>query len=355
MRALYWTIGMTAGAVVLAGFWLNLRVPSAQLAPNETRQPAGGDHWAAARQQAWEAAVLVQHPPYGPETWQQAKLKWRQAIRLLEAIPADAPTAAQVQEKLKLYRRSYAEISNRLATEESAATSLQAAKDLALQAAVAVQNPPHSLRVWQRAQDKWQAALSHLEAISPQTSVFRQREEKLALYRANHRQISRRIETETIARSLLQRVSEADLRLSALPSRTLVSTTSAPVGLSYEDYDRLVQELEAALGDFERQGGKDHPLGQELRDTIADYRFARDLWKSYLNFKQRNSDWLQGDEPFNQLLPLSAGDRDRLLERYQFEPFSKGQRVSLKFTIWEIWRHAHDRVTKAQKTYPSTK
>jgi hypothetical protein len=352
MRVLYWTIGMTAGAVVLAGSWLNLRVPPAQISPDEaSSQPFSGDRWAAARQQAWEAAVLVQRPPHGPETWQQAKLKWRQAIRLLEAIPTDAPTAAQVQEKLKIYRRNYAEISDLLATEEAAVTRLQAAKDLALQAAVAGQNPPHSPRVWQRARDKWQAAISHLEAISPQTSVFRQREEKLTLYRANHRQISRRIDTETIARSLLQRVSEANARLSALPNRALVSTTSEPVGLRYEDYDRLVQELETALGNFERQGGKDHPLGAELRDTIADYRFASDLWKSYLNFKQRNSDWLQGEEPFNQLLPLSASDRARLLERYQFEPFSKNQRVSLKFTIWEIWRHAHDRIAKTQEKF----
>ena len=351
MRVLYWTIGIAAGAVVLVGSWLRQQLPLAQSLDQAASQTISGDHFAAARQQAWEAAVLVQHPPHGPETWQQAKLKWRQAIRLLEAIPADTPIAPQVQEKLRTYRQNYAQISDRLTAEESAIASLQAAKDAALQAAVAVQNPPHSLRVWQRAEEKWQAAIAQLETISPRTSVFRQKEEKLALYQANRREISQRVNTETMAQSLMQRVVEVDSRLSALPNRALVNTTPEPVGISYEDYDRLVQGLETALGNFERQGGQGHALLPELRDTIDDYRFANSLWKSYLNFKQYNSEWLNGNEPFNQLVPLSAADRDRLLERYQFEPFSSGKRVSLKFTIWEIWSHAHERVVRTQERF----
>ena len=350
MRVLYWTIAAFAGGVVFTNFWLKQRsiLPDFS-AGGVAEQTMTGDRFAAARQQAWEAAVLVQNPPHPLETWQQAKVKWRQSIRLLEAIPANAPAAAQVQEKLTAYRQNYAEISDRLAVEESAGTNLKAAKDLAWQAAVLVQKPPHSLRVWQRAQEKWQAAIVQLEPISPKSSVFQQREEKLALYRANQHQISQRISTETMAQSFFQRLAEVDTRLSALPKRAFANATSEPLGINYEDYDRLVQELEAALGNFEQQGGKDHPLLSELRDVVNDYRFANTLWKSYLSFKQYNNEWLNGEEPFNQLVPLSASDRDRLLERYQFEPFSSGKRVSLKFTVWEIWSHVHEQLVKTQE------
>lgn len=352
MRVVYWTIAAAAGGVVLTSFWLRHQLSLPEFFPDAaTEQAMPGDRFAAARQQAWEAAVLVQNPPHSLETWQQAKVKWRQAIRLLEAIPANAPTAAQVQEKLITYRQNYAEISDRLAAEESAMSNLQSAKDLAWQAAVLVQNPPHPLRIWQRAQDKWQAAIANLETISPKTSVFQQREEKLALYRANRQAISQRVSTEIQAQSFLQRLVEVDARLSALPTRAFVSTPSEPLGLSHEDYDRLVRGLESALGEFERQGGKDHPLLSELRDRVEDYQFANGLWKSYLSFKQHNHEWLNGEEPFNQLVPLSASDRDRLLERYQFEPFSRGKRVSLKFTIWEIWGHVHEQLGKTQEKF----
>lgn len=71
-------------------------------------------NWENAQKIALEAAIIVQNPPHAKEVWQQAKDKWEQSIKLLEAIPKDTFLYQQAQEKLITYRTNYTAISIRI-------------------------------------------------------------------------------------------------------------------------------------------------------------------------------------------------------------------------------------------------
>ncbi|EGK89616.1 hypothetical protein D0A34_21835 [Microcoleus vaginatus PCC 9802] len=152
---------------------------------------------AAAQKLAMEAAVMTQNPPHPLENWQQVQGKWQESIKLLEAIPDNSPVATQAQEKLSVYRTNYQAITNRIVTEQKAATNLEAAQKLAGEAALMVNNPPHPKEVWQNAQSKLQQAINLLTSIPQGTFVEAQAKEKLADYQKNYRLVSNRIKTET--------------------------------------------------------------------------------------------------------------------------------------------------------------
>lgn len=71
-------------------------------------------NWENSQKIALEAAIIVQNPPHPKEVWQQAKDKWEQSIKLLEAIPKDTFVYQQAQEKLITYRTNYAAVSTRI-------------------------------------------------------------------------------------------------------------------------------------------------------------------------------------------------------------------------------------------------
>lgn len=358
MRLLHLTVALSAGVVLLAGYSLKDRflTPAGSTQEPEPRStPSAIDQFAKARQLAWEAAVMVQNPPHPAKTWQDAKVKWRQAIRLMESIPAGTPVSAQAKQRLAVYRANYNAISQRLESEEKAVDSLETAQQIAWQAAVIVQNPPHPLRIWQRASQKWQEAITLLEPIPNTTSIAAQTQAKLAVYRTNKGEINQRIVTEVKARDVLQRFSEASKHLKALSTNVVSGLTIEQIGISYPEYVNLVQRLEADLNQFSSQStGPMHPIYPELAAAVEDYQFALKLWNTYLNYKQANSQWLY-DDLFNQLVPISWLDSSTLFQKYQVKTFSNGTKVSLRFSVWEIWNQAADRVSKAQQRVSSWK
>ncbi|HEY9298161.1 MAG TPA: TerD family protein, partial [Phormidium sp.] len=74
-----------------------------------------------------------------------------------------------------------------------AAESLEKAQQLAMEAAVVVQKPPHPMEVWHQSQSKWQQAIALLEAIDSRTPVYNLAQNKLSNYRANRAVISQRV------------------------------------------------------------------------------------------------------------------------------------------------------------------
>lgn len=174
--------------------------PKAEASPTLTPTPQPdptATNLAAAQKLAMEAAVMTQNPPHPLENWQQVQGKWEESITLLEAIPNTSPVATQAQEKLTLYRTNYQAITNRIVTEQKAATNLEAAKKLAWEAAVMVNNPPHPKEVWQNAQSKLQQAINLLSSIPQGTFVEAHAKEKLADYQNNYTLIGNRIKTES--------------------------------------------------------------------------------------------------------------------------------------------------------------
>jgi hypothetical protein len=184
-----------------SGIPLNIeeQKPNSEASPTLTPTPQPdptATNLAAAQKLAMEAAVMTQNPPHPLENWQQVQEKWQESIKLLEAIPDNSPVATQAQEKLTVYRTNYQAITNRIVTEQKAATNLEAAQKLAWEAAVMVNNPPHPKEVGQNAQSKLQQAIDLLNAIPQGTFVEAQAKEKLADYQNNYTLISNRIKTE---------------------------------------------------------------------------------------------------------------------------------------------------------------
>jgi len=330
---------------------------------------------ATASKLAWDAAVIVQHPPHPVDVWKQAKDKWQQAIALLEPISNDPAVAAQVKEKLPTYRENYAVISARLAAEQRAADHLQEAQNLAWQAAVAVQNPPHALKVWQTASSQWQDAIALLEKIPKTTTAFAKSQEKLVTYRNNYDIIHQRAETETSALIALKKMSETAVQLSNLaknkpePSASNSSDQSAiekrstdqnstgqnSTGMAYQDYTRMVQEMEDALDQFASQpNAKKHLIYTDLEEAVEDHKRVLKLWQSYTDFKKNEPSGLH-ENAATQFFPVSAQESATLIQKYGVRTYGDGNQVSLKWTTWQIWQHANQRIRQAQQKMLSLK
>ncbi|MBD2042502.1 tetratricopeptide repeat protein [Microcoleus sp. FACHB-672] len=76
-----------------------------------------------------------------------------------------------------------------------AAENLKNAEKLAMEAAILVQKPPHPVKVWYEAKQKWQMALLLVKTIPVSTSVAEIAQQKLPAYRSNYEIISKRFAT----------------------------------------------------------------------------------------------------------------------------------------------------------------
>lgn len=349
-NVLRFTIALSVGAALWLGYSQRDRLlpPASSSQEMENPAPSSQEKFETALALGWDAAVMVQNPPHSTDTWQTAKVKWRQAIRLLEAIPPKAAIAAEAKRRIPIYRRNFDAISQRLEAEKTAADKLKTAQSIAWQAAVIVQNPPHPLRIWERANTKWQEAIALLEPIPNTTSVAAHSQAKLATYRTNQAEINQRISLETKAQQLLQQFRTVSTHLQGLSTSIASGLTIEQIGITYPDYVNVMQSLETSLNQFATQpNAVNHPIYAELAAAIEDYKFALKLWNVYLGYKQANSQWLY-DDLFNQLVPIAWFDSATLFQKYEVKTFSNGTKVSLRYSVWEIWKHAAIRVSQAE-------
>lgn len=305
---------------------------------------------AKARQLAWEAAVMVQNPPHSAETWQKARVKWRQAIRALESISAKTAVATQAQQRLAVYRANYAAIDERLKTEQAAVSQLGSAQALAWQAAVTVQKPPHTLAVWRNADRKWQQAIAQLEAIPTASSVSARSQEKLVAYRRNQQAIQEQITTETKALAALATFKATASYFRDLPTQVATGQAVGQVGIEYQDYVDRLQTLKQVLAEMQQQPkGSQHPIYAHLVEALRDYELGITIWRAYQEFKRDNAEWLRGSDSYDQLFPISLVDGNTLTEKYQITTYLDGSKISLKFALWAIWDHAKQVIDRAEE------
>ncbi len=323
---------------------------SDQAVSPKTLAPA--EKFRAAEMLAWDAAVMVQHPPHLADTWQSAKVKWRQAIRLLESISGKTPLAAQANAKLAIYRKNYAAISQRLVAEQTAKDQLFKAQTLAWHAAVTVQNPPHSLKIWQRASQKWGAAIALLATMPPKTSVTDASRSKLVTYRKNFLAIAQRLQTERAAQRTVQQFAKSTSTLVSLQTQAALGMTKHSLGIDYGSYRQIVHSLKGSLTRFKQEPkALQHPVYQPLAAAIADYDFVLSLWDSYLKHKQANIFWLESQDFYDLLLPLKLIDSASLRQKYKVKIYQASgvPKVSLKLIAWEVWEQASLHVDAAQQ------
>jgi multidrug resistance efflux pump len=72
------------------------------------------DKLESAKKLAMDASIIVQNPPHKADVWQNAQTKWQESLKLLESISPNSLAAAEVKQKLELYRSNYAAITAQL-------------------------------------------------------------------------------------------------------------------------------------------------------------------------------------------------------------------------------------------------
>ncbi|MEH2174597.1 hypothetical protein [Nostoc sp.] len=157
-----------------------------QMSRSLTQEGSANTKFKSAQKLGMEAASLVQKPPHPLKVWQQAQNKWHQAIILLDSIPNETSVYDRATKKLAYYQINYKFISKRVLIEKKALANLESAHKLATEANLFVQNSPHSQLSRKQAQNKWQQAISLLEAIPESTSVSVQAKEMLSIYKTNY-------------------------------------------------------------------------------------------------------------------------------------------------------------------------
>jgi hypothetical protein len=143
----------------------------------------------SAKKLGMEAAVIAKKLPLPLTTWQQAESKWQEAVNLLEAVPKGTSISEQTKKQLVKYRAYHTAISKRVALEKNAASNLEDAEKLVLEAEFIVKNAPEKSAILQQAKDKMQEAINLLKAIPEGTFVSKQVQEKLAIYKKKYEAI----------------------------------------------------------------------------------------------------------------------------------------------------------------------
>lgn len=147
----------------------------------------------AAQKIGMEASLMVQNPPHPPEVWTKAQMKWQEAISLLEKIPKGTSVFEQVKKQISTYRINSQALSTRILNENKATENFESSQELAMKAAILVQNPPHPPKVWKEAKVKWEAAIKLLESIPKGTFVYKKAQQKLSIYKTNYAAVSTQV------------------------------------------------------------------------------------------------------------------------------------------------------------------
>ncbi|GEM_PF-6436962 len=145
---------------------------------------------------ALEASQLVQNPPHPVETWQTAKIKWQDAIKLLSKVAQENIATLEIEKKLNNYQENYQIINNNLAREKSALSNYNQAISLSNTTAELVKNPPHPIDTWKKAINQCNQSVNLLKTISSQTIIYPESQAKLIQYQSNCANLNNRLISE---------------------------------------------------------------------------------------------------------------------------------------------------------------
>lgn len=89
------------------------------------------------------------------------------------------------------------------------ATTMDAAKAFAMQAAVASQNPPHSAAQWEQVERLWDMAIARLERVEADAPDYLEVQQKLAEYEVNRGIVATRLQAQQESVQTLNQAKEA--------------------------------------------------------------------------------------------------------------------------------------------------
>ncbi len=154
-----------------------------------------------AKQQYQQATNLTQK--------QEAIAAWQSAIDRLVEIPPATLASQMAQPKLTAAMRDFEQVVGSAQGSLQTATTIDAAKAFAMQAAIASQNPPHSAAHWEQIEGLWTVAIARLEQVTPDAPGYLEAQSKLAEYQVNRGTVQTRLQAEKDSTQTLKQVKEA--------------------------------------------------------------------------------------------------------------------------------------------------
>ncbi|WP_071189321.1 hypothetical protein [Trichormus sp. NMC-1] len=145
-----------------------------------------------------------------PTKSQAASELWLQAINRLEQVPNDNPRYLDAQKLIAAYQ-----VKQKTVVDTRSGTYVEGAKQFALAAAKASQNPPHTALEWEQIGNLWEKAIRQLENIQVQEPSYVEAQKLLAQYQTNLGIINNRRQIESDSQQILNQANKEIQRLIA--------------------------------------------------------------------------------------------------------------------------------------------
>ncbi|MBW4562045.1 MAG: hypothetical protein KME32_12990 [Mojavia pulchra JT2-VF2] len=137
---------------------------------------------------------------------------WEQAIKRLNQISTENPRYLEAQRLLAGYQ-----VKLKTVADPRSGTYIEAAKQFAIAAAKASQNPPHPVVKWEQIEKLWQKSINQLENIRVEEPGYIAAQKLLAEYQTNLGIIETRRKAESEAQASFQEANEQIQTLIASP------------------------------------------------------------------------------------------------------------------------------------------
>ncbi|MBZ8181050.1 coiled-coil domain-containing protein [Oscillatoria salina] len=180
---------------------------------------------------------------------------WQSALDTLEQLPSTTLAAKNAQSKLNAYQRDFQAVTGEVSASQRSDTIIAAAKQYAIAAAQASQNPPHPVAKWKQIEDLWKQAIQQLSQIRLEDSSYLEAQTLLASYQVNLNQIQLRREAETAAVTAFERAQ----------SQTQSLLAATPDDPNLVDRPRTAAKLQAIINELSKvqNGTTVYPQAQE--------------------------------------------------------------------------------------------
>ncbi|HLO52252.1 MAG TPA: hypothetical protein VK211_27880 [Kamptonema sp.] len=116
---------------------------------------------------------------------QKASADWQSAIDQLDQIPNETLAGKMAHKKLQAAKRDFQEVGGVATGSQLTDNLIEAAKEFAMSAAVASQNPPHSAEQWGKIASLWGESIQRLEQVKVESPGYLDAQNKLAQYKTN--------------------------------------------------------------------------------------------------------------------------------------------------------------------------
>ncbi|MEA5577397.1 hypothetical protein [Anabaena sp. UHCC 0451] len=157
-----------------------------------------------------------------PTNSQVAAELWQQAIYRLEKVPNENPQYVDAQKLIASYQ-----VKQKTVIDPRSSTLIAAAKQYALAAAQASQNPPHTVQKWEQIADLWEKAIQELNNIQVQEPSYVEAKKLMAQYQTNLGTIKNRRQAEGEAKEILDEANKEIQGLIASPPTDKNQTKAA--------------------------------------------------------------------------------------------------------------------------------